>query len=130
MATIFQKMRAKAHALMVKNETDMLSLPAKVGLSLGIEYVTLKGKNNIQGINFDGRLFEIKWIKYFPFVVLGSVFVLRKVHDFLFRNADETHVIAVLHTEVGNLKTESSSQFVEFLETASYLFITQTLLYL
>ena len=60
MATIFKKMREKTHALMVKNDTDMVSLPAKVGLELGIEYVTLKGKDNIQGINFEEEYVPIK----------------------------------------------------------------------
>lgn len=60
MATIYQKMRVKACNLMIKNNTDMVSLPAKVGLALGIEYVTLKKKTNIQGINFDEEYVPIK----------------------------------------------------------------------
>lgn len=58
--TIFKKMRKQAHELMVKNNTDMVELPAKIGLDLGIEYVTLKGSNNIEGINFDEEYVPIK----------------------------------------------------------------------
>ena len=53
-------MRANAHTLMVRNNTDMVSLPAKTALALGIEYVTLKGKDNIQGINFEEEYVPIK----------------------------------------------------------------------
>lgn len=58
--TIFKKMRKQAHELMVKNNTDMAELPAKIGLDLGIEYVTLKGSDNIEGINFDEEYVPIK----------------------------------------------------------------------
>ena len=58
--TIFKKMRKQAHELMVKNNTDMVELPAKIGLDLGIEYVTLKGSDNIEGINFDEEYVPIK----------------------------------------------------------------------
>lgn len=47
------KMRKKANELMCKHGVDMVSLPAKTGLRLGLEYVTLKGKTGIQGINFN-----------------------------------------------------------------------------
>ena len=47
------KMRKKTNELMCKHGVDMVSLPAKTGLRLGLEYVTLKGKTGIQGINFN-----------------------------------------------------------------------------
>ena len=58
--TIFKKLRAKANTIMCKNNVDMVSLPAETALALGIEYVALKGKNNIQGINFDEEYVPIK----------------------------------------------------------------------
>lgn len=58
--TIFKKMRKQAHGLMVKNNTDMVEIPAEIGLRLGIEYVTLKGSDNIWGINFDEEYAPIK----------------------------------------------------------------------
>jgi hypothetical protein len=58
--TIFKKMRKQAHGLMVKNNTDMIELPAEIGLRLGIEYVTLKGSDNIGSINFDEEYVPIK----------------------------------------------------------------------
>lgn len=53
-------MRKQAHELMVKNNTDMVEVPANLGLELGIEYVTLKGSDNIEGINFDEEYVPIK----------------------------------------------------------------------
>ena len=47
------KMRKKVNELMCKHGVDTVSLPAKTGLRLGLEYVTLKGKTGIQGINFN-----------------------------------------------------------------------------
>lgn len=58
--TIFKKMRKQAHGLMVKNNTDMVEIPAEIGLRLGVEYVTLKGSDNIGGINFDEEYAPIK----------------------------------------------------------------------
>lgn len=48
-----KEMHNYIHSLMVKRNTDMVALPAKIALALGIEYVTLKGEDKIQGINFD-----------------------------------------------------------------------------
>ena len=87
------------------------------------------GKVRVQGINLDGRAVEIIWIQDLIFVVIGSAQVVRKGHDFLFRNADETHVVAVFHTYDGNLIAERSSQIVDIFETASYFIIAQKLLY-
>ena len=47
------QMKKRTHALMVKHGLDTLLLPAKTAIRLGIEYITLKGKTGIQGINFD-----------------------------------------------------------------------------
>ena len=55
-----KKMRKYVSELMVHNNVDMVSLPAKVGLYLGIEYVTLKGKANIGGINFNEEYVPIE----------------------------------------------------------------------
>lgn len=47
------QMRKRTNALMLAHGVDMVSLPAKTGLRLGIEYVTLAKRDGIQGINFD-----------------------------------------------------------------------------
>lgn len=52
-------MRKRTNALMLAHDVDMVSLPAKMGLRLGIEYVTLAKRDGIQGINFDEEYVEI-----------------------------------------------------------------------
>ena len=47
------QMRKRTNALMLAHDVDTVSLPAKTGLRLGIEYVTLAKRDGIQGINFD-----------------------------------------------------------------------------
>lgn len=47
------QMRKRAHALMVKHERDILSLDMNTTFKLGLEYITLKGNDDIEGINFD-----------------------------------------------------------------------------
>ncbi len=44
---------------MLAHGVDMVSLPAKTGLRLGIEYVTLAKRDGIQGINFDEEYVNI-----------------------------------------------------------------------
>ena len=53
-------MRKRTNALMLAHGVDMVSLPAKTGLRLGIEYVTLAKRDGIQGINFDEEYVPIK----------------------------------------------------------------------
>ena len=48
-----KEMRKATHAVMVKKVKDMVSLDAKTAMRLGIEYVTLKGEDDIEGINFE-----------------------------------------------------------------------------
>ena len=52
-------LRKATHAVMVKKVADTVSLPAKTALRLGIEYVTLKGEDDIEGINFDEEFVPI-----------------------------------------------------------------------
>lgn len=54
-----REMRKAIHALMLKHNTDMVSLPADTALRVGIEYVTFKGAKGIQGISFDEELVKI-----------------------------------------------------------------------
>jgi hypothetical protein len=54
-----KEMRKKVHELMLKNNVDMVSLPANVAMLVGLEYITFKGKNDIQGINFDEEYVSI-----------------------------------------------------------------------
>ena len=92
--TIFKKMREKTHNLMVKNETDMISLPAKTALALGIEYVTLKGESNIQGINFDEEYVPIKD---------GSV---KAVYDAVRREFGNFHLYELSEQDIENLERQ------------------------
>lgn len=55
-----KEMRKKIHELMLKNNVDMVNLPFTDALAVGLEYVTFKGKNDIQGINFEEEYVPIK----------------------------------------------------------------------
>ena len=54
-----KEMRKKVYELMLKNNVDMVNLPFSDSLAVGLEYVTFKGKNDIQGINFDEEYVSI-----------------------------------------------------------------------
>lgn len=55
-----KELRKKAHKILVKHLTDTYYLSAKLGLKLGIECITLKGKDDIQGMNFDEEYVILK----------------------------------------------------------------------
>ena len=55
-----KEMKQKMSQMLVKHNRDMLDLPAKVAMSTGIEYVTLKGRDSVQGINFEEEYVPIK----------------------------------------------------------------------
>ena len=55
-----KEMRSKIYDIMLKHNTDMVLLPARTALLLGIEYVTLKGLKGIQGIDFGENYVPIK----------------------------------------------------------------------
>lgn len=54
-----KEMRKKVHELMLKHNVDMVNLPASDALAVGLEYITFKGKNDIQGINFEEEYVSI-----------------------------------------------------------------------
>ena len=55
-----KELRKKAHKILVKHGFDTYYLSAKLGLKLGIECITLKGKDDIQGMNFDEEYVILK----------------------------------------------------------------------
>lgn len=52
-------MRKRTNAIMLDHGTDMVEIPAKTAMRLGIEYVTFDKKDGIQGINFDEEYVKI-----------------------------------------------------------------------
>ena len=53
------QMRKRTNALMLYHGPDMVALPSKTAMRLGIEYVTFGKKDGIQGINFDEEYVKI-----------------------------------------------------------------------
>ena len=51
--------RAEISRIMVEHNRDMFAPDARTAIRLGIEYVTLKGKADICGINFDEEIVDI-----------------------------------------------------------------------
>ena len=54
-----KEMRKKVRELMLKNNVDIVNLPFTDALAVGLEYITFKGKNDIQGINFEEEYVSI-----------------------------------------------------------------------
>ena len=48
-----KEMRKAIAKIMIKNYTDIYELSAKLSIILGLDSITLKGENNIEGINFE-----------------------------------------------------------------------------
>ena len=55
-----KEMRNYIHNLMVKNNVDIIELPARVTRATGIVWVTLNNNNDIKGEDFDECYVEIK----------------------------------------------------------------------
>lgn len=55
-----KEMRKAIHDILVKHVHDTFYLPAELALRIGIECVTLKGKDDIQGMNFDEEYVKVK----------------------------------------------------------------------
>ena len=60
-----EEMRAAIAKIMIKNDTDMYELSAYHTMQTGLDYITLKGENNIEGIDLEEEYVEIpnKYIK-------------------------------------------------------------------
>jgi hypothetical protein len=89
-----KEMRKKIHKILVKHDTDIYYLSAKLGLKLGIECITLKGKDEIQGIDFDEGCVPIKDedVKY--------------LYDEVRIEFQEVHLDELSEKEVAKLETE------------------------
>lgn len=55
-----KELRKTIHDILVKHGTDTYYLSAKLALKLGVECITLKGKADIQGMNFDEEYVILK----------------------------------------------------------------------
>lgn len=87
-------MKKRTHALMVKHGFDTLLLSAKTAIRLGIEYITLKGKTGIQGINFDEEYVPVKD---------GDV---EEVYNAVRKELNEIHLQELTEKEVEKLQTQ------------------------
>ena len=54
-----KNLRAETNRIMVENNTDLFPLPVETAFRYGIEYVTLKGKRDIKGYNFEEELVPV-----------------------------------------------------------------------
>ena len=88
------QMRKRANALMLAHDMDMVSLPAKTGLRLGIEYVTLAKRDGIQGINFDEEYVPIKDND------------VKTVYDAVRKELNEIHLNELSEEEVEELRSQ------------------------
>lgn len=89
-----KEMRKKIHSLMVKNNMDMIALPARTAILVGVEYVTLKGKTDIQGINFEEKYVPID--SDFISIIYG---VIRKM-------LKDVHLYELTEEEINDLLDE------------------------
>lgn len=89
-----KEMRKKIHSIMVKNNMDMIALPARTAILVGVEYVTLKGKNDIQGINFEEKYVSID--SDFISIIYG---VIRKM-------LKDVHLYELTEEEINDLLDE------------------------
>ena len=55
-----KEMRKKIHDILVKHVHDTFYLSAELALRIGIECITLKGTDDIQGMNFDEEYVKVK----------------------------------------------------------------------
>ena len=88
------QMRKRTNALMLAHDVDMVSLPAKMGLRLGIEYVTLAKRDGIQGINFDEEYVEI------------SNENVEEVYNAVRKELNEIHLQELSESEVEELRSQ------------------------
>lgn len=89
-----KEMRSKIYDLMLKHNTDMVSLPAETAIELGIEYVTLNGTKGIRGINFEEKYVPIKSNE------------VKKVYKAVKKELDEVHLYELSEKEVENLSKQ------------------------
>lgn len=83
-----KEMRSKIYDLMLKHNTDMVSLPAETAIELGIEWVTFKGLKGIQGINFEEEYVPIKSNE------------VKKVYKAVKKELNEVHLYELSEKEV------------------------------
>lgn len=85
------EMRSKIHNIMLKHNTDMVLLPARTALLLGIEYVTFKGAKGIRGIDFEENYVPIKTNQ------------VKAVYDAIRIEFEEVHLYELTEKQVENL---------------------------
>lgn len=87
-----KEMRSKIYDLMLKHNTDMVSLPAEDALALGIEYITFKGLKGIQGIDFEENYVPIKANQ------------IKKVYKAVKMELEEVHLYELTRKQVDELR--------------------------
>lgn len=87
-----KEMRSKIYDLMLKHNTDMVLLPARTALLLGIEYITFKGLKGIQGIDFEENYVPIKTNQ------------VKAVYDAIRIEFEEVHLYELTRKQVEELR--------------------------
>ena len=89
-----KEMRKKIHDILVKNDRDTYYLSAELALRIGIECITLKGKDDIQGMNFDEEYVKVKSED------------LKRIYDEIRVEFEEVHLDELTEKQVEKLERE------------------------
>ena len=89
-----RQMRKLANQYMVKHNVDTIGLNAADAMLLGMEYITIKGKSGIQGINFEEE--------YVPVPDKDA----KTVYDAVRKELEEFHLHELSREEVQKLEKE------------------------
>ena len=89
-----KEMKSAMHNIMVDNEIDMCDVPARTALLTGIDKITLKGTDSIQGIDFEERYVNVP-AKH-----------LKKIYNFLRKEFELVTMQELTEKEVKKLSKE------------------------